>query len=229
MDSYAATRDRLEGYFDREAAKVWERLTSDAPVGRIRQTVRQGRDRMRAILLDALPQDLTGARVLDAGAGTGAASAILAERGARVVAVDISPKLLDVARDRLPGHLRGSVDFRAGDMADPALGRFDHVIAMDSLIHYRAPDIARTLDALAGRTDGSIVFTVAPRTALLTMMHNVGQFFPRGSRSPAIVPVTPSALDAALSPMTRALGWSLCELPRVASGFYISQAMELSR
>jgi hypothetical protein len=40
---------------------VWERLTSDAPVSRIRQTVREGRDRMRATMLARLPADLTGA------------------------------------------------------------------------------------------------------------------------------------------------------------------------
>ena len=71
MADYAATRDRVETYFDRTATKAWERLTSDAPVSRIRQTVREGRDRMRALMLSRLPEDLRGARVLDAGCGTG--------------------------------------------------------------------------------------------------------------------------------------------------------------
>ena len=35
-------------------------------------------------------------------------------------------------------------------MLDPALGRFDHVVAMDSLIHYRADDIVGVLAGLAG-------------------------------------------------------------------------------
>ena len=55
MSDYLATRDRVEHYFDRSATKVWERLTSDAPVSRIRQTVREGRDRMRATMLSRLP------------------------------------------------------------------------------------------------------------------------------------------------------------------------------
>ena len=67
MADYSATRDRVEQYFDRSATKVWERLTSDAPVSRIRQTVREGRDRMRRTLLDWLPEDLRGRRILDAG------------------------------------------------------------------------------------------------------------------------------------------------------------------
>ena len=81
-DSYALTRDRLEDYFDRTAARAWERLTSDAPVSRIRQTVREGRDRMRALMLSRLPADLGGRRILDAGCGAGQMAAALAERGA---------------------------------------------------------------------------------------------------------------------------------------------------
>ena len=105
-DTYGHTRDRLEEYFDRTAARTWERLTSDAPVSRIRQTVRAGRDRMRGLILDRLPSDLDGARVLDAGCGAGPMSIELAARGARVVATDISPRLLAVAAERTPATLR---------------------------------------------------------------------------------------------------------------------------
>ena len=38
--SYLERRGEIETYFDRTAAQAWERLTSDAPVGRIRATVR---------------------------------------------------------------------------------------------------------------------------------------------------------------------------------------------
>ena len=82
MSSYAETRERLETYFDRTAAKTWEALTSDAPVSKIRQTVREGRDEMRMAMLSSLPDDLTGARVLDAGAGAGQMTEALAMRGA---------------------------------------------------------------------------------------------------------------------------------------------------
>jgi hypothetical protein len=42
-----------------------EAKASDAPVSKIRQTVRAGRDRMRAHRLSWLPEDLAGARILD--------------------------------------------------------------------------------------------------------------------------------------------------------------------
>ena len=73
--AYTSTRDRVETYFDRTATKTWERLTSDAPVSGIRATVRAGRDEMRQLIIDSLPADLRGARILDAGCGTGALAA----------------------------------------------------------------------------------------------------------------------------------------------------------
>ena len=47
--SYVERRGKIEDYFDRTAVQAWARLTSDAPVGRIRATVRAGRDRMRLV------------------------------------------------------------------------------------------------------------------------------------------------------------------------------------
>ena len=222
--SFAQTRDRLETYFDRTAARTWEALTSDAPVSRIRATVRAGRDAMRARMLAALPADLSGMRVLDAGAGAGQMAFELAERGAEVVAVDISPSLLKVARERMPAHLAGRITWRAGDMLDPVHGRFDHAVAMDSLIHYRPSDIARALASLGDRVNRTVVFTVAPRTPLLSVMHLAGKAFPRADRSPAIVPVGEARLRRELKAVTNA---RLASLGRVNSGFYISHALEM--
>ncbi len=225
--SYDRTLASVETYFDRTATGAWERLTSDAPVSRIRQTVRAGRDRMRAQILSRLPADMTGLRVLDAGCGAGQMTAELAARGADVVAVDISPALVDIARARLPRHLQARVTFHAGDMLAAGLGPVDHVVAMDSLIYYAQPDLARALTSLAERTRGKIVFTVAPRTPLLMAMWQVGKLFPRADRSPTMVPHAPSALAQALRearPEAR-----LVALERVNSGFYISQALELAR
>ena len=98
--SYVTRRGEIETYFDRTAAKAWEVLTSNAPVGRIRATVRKGRDQMRATLLSWLPEDMRGLRLLDAGCGTGALAQAAMQRGAQVVAIDLSPTLVDLARQR---------------------------------------------------------------------------------------------------------------------------------
>ena len=220
MADYAATRARVEDYFDRTATQVWERLTSDAPVSRIRQTVREGRDRMRAAMLARLPEDLGGARVLDAGCGPGVMTAELAARGATVVAADIAPRLLTIAEARLPAAYRGQVTFHAGDMTDPTLGSFDAVIAMDSLIYYGEADLLSALDRLAARAP-QVVFTVAPRTPLLTLMHTAGKLFPRSDRSPVMVPHAHRRLTARRAGLTH--------VTRVARGFYISDCLEVRR
>ena len=70
QSNFETRRGQIETYFDRTALQAWEQLTSTAPVGRIRATVRAGRDRMRATLLDWLPQDLRGLRSGDELAGS---------------------------------------------------------------------------------------------------------------------------------------------------------------
>lgn len=228
--TYQSRRGELLQYFDRTAVEAWKRLTSDAPVNRIRATVRAGREEMRRTLLDWLPDDLQGARILDAGCGTGALAVEAARRGAHVVAVDLSPTLLGLARERLPPDLgAGRVDFQVGDMLDAALGRFDHVVAMDSLIHYRLRDTMRVLAGLARRTDRSVLFTFAPRTPALSAMHAVGRLFPRGDRSPAIEPVGERTIIRRIRADAELAGWNTVRAHRVARGFYISQAQEVVR
>lgn len=222
--TYDATRDRVEAYFDRTATKTWERLTSDAPVSGVRKTVRAGRDRMRETMLSRLPDDLTGRRVLDAGCGTGAMTQILAERGAEVVAIDISPQLIDIAKKRMPKALLPRITFTSGDMLAPQLGNFDHVMAMDSMIYYTAPDLGRALAGLAQRCP-HIVFTVAPRTPFLMAFFGVGKLFPRADRSPTMIPHAPKRISQELE--QNQCDSTLLKVEQVNSGFYISSCLEM--
>ena len=224
--TYDRARGRLEAYFDRTAFDAWTALTSDAPVSKVRATVRAGRDRMRGVLLGMLPADLTGKRVLDAGCGTGALAVEAARRGAEVVAVDVSAQLIAIARERAPADLgHGRIDFRVGDMLGLHHGDFDHVVAMDSLIHYATADIVAAVGVLAQRTHGSIVFTVTPRTPLLGLMLAAGKAFPRGDRAPAIVPAD---IDRLRRRLEAALpGWQAARTARISGGFYTSQAIEM--
>lgn len=228
--TYQQRLGQIQTYFDRTASDAWKRLTSDAPVSGIRATVRAGRDDMRRTLLDWLPDDLHGKRVLDAGCGTGALAVLAAQRGATVVAIDVAATLVDLARERAAGACGdGSVEFLVGDMLDPALGKFDHVVAMDSLIHYRAPDTVAVLAALAARTGSSMVFTFAPRTLPLAVMHAVGRLFPRRDRAPAIEPVGEDTLRGLIAAEPGLRSFTPGRTRRVVSGFYTSQALELVR
>jgi len=179
---------------------------------------------MRANLLSLLPEDLRGARVLDAGCGAGQMCEALALKGADVLGIDISPSLLEVAEKRMPETLKPQVVFRSGDMLDPRLGRFDFIVAMDSLIHYQPRDIAEALGQLGSRTDASIAFTIAPKTPMLSAMHLAGKLFPKSDRSPAIVPIAPKRLERELMDLSDG---RLFTRAGVNTGFYKSQAMEL--
>ena len=234
MDSttYEHRRNQIEHYFDRTAAQAWAVLTSNEPVGRIRATVRTGRTQMRNTLLSWLPEDMHGLRLLDAGCGTGALSLEAAKRGAQVVAIDLSPTLVELAEQRMGldhPSLSKSIEFRSGDMLDPELGEFDHVVAMDSLIHYGASDIRKALAALSMRTRGSMLVTYAPRTPLLAAMHSVGRLFPKSDRSPSLVPVARTELLALIGQTPELANWREGRTQRIASGFYTSQAWEWSR
>lgn len=222
---YDLRREALATYFDSTARQAWIDLTSDAKVSGIRATVRAGRDAMRDTLVNWLPTDLRRTRVLDAGCGTGALAVAVACRGADVTGVDVAGGLVEVAKERAPGFIgHGKVRWRSGDMLDPALGMFDHVVAMDSLIHYSPEDLVDALEELSRRTSRSIQFTFAPHTRLLGAMHSVGKVFPKSDRSPAIVPVSETELRARLG---RLKDWKIGRTHRVSSGFYTSQALEL--
>ncbi|WP_093810535.1 magnesium protoporphyrin IX methyltransferase [Stappia sp. ES.058] len=228
--SYVRRRGELQVYFDRTAVDAWKKFASDEPLGRIRATVRAGRDRMRATLLSGLPDDLAGWRVLDAGCGAGHLSLELARRGAEVVGIDLSPEMVRFAQGQAQAAgLSDRVRFEAGDMLSDAHGRFDAVVAMDSLIHYRSEDIVTAVSRLADHTDNKILFTLAPRTPLLAAMHTVGRLFPRGDRAPSIEPASPTRMTRLLGSDARLDGWRAAQGTRVSSGFYISQAMEVAR
>jgi len=159
--------------------------------------------------------------VLDAGCGTGTMAVELAARGAQVVAADISPALIDIARKRAPEG--AAIHWHAGDMLDESLGQFDHILAMDSMIYYAAADVAAILNRAEPRLSGKFVFTMAPRTPALMAMWQLGRLFPRSDRSPVMVPQTAAAIAGAMR--AAKVPGRLAEIERVHSGFYISTAL----
>jgi magnesium-protoporphyrin O-methyltransferase len=224
--SYLERRAWIGEYFDRTASTAWKTLTSDAPVSRVRATVRAGRDQMRHTLLNWLNPSLHGVRILDAGCGTGALAIDLAKRGAEVVAIDLSPTLIAHARERAD-EAGVSIEFHAGDMLDPALGTFDHVVAMDSLIHYNLPEMITALEALAPRVRERMLVTVVPGTPLLVAMRAVGRLFPKADRAPAIVPISERAFRAGLLGSRDLDTWGMVATRLIERGFYRSMAIAL--
>jgi len=227
--SYLDRRSKLQDYFDRTANDAWAKLTSDAPVSGIRATVRAGRDQMRNTIISRLPEQLSGKRVLDAGCGTGALALELANKGALVTAVDLSPNLIELAKSRIPESDRQNIQFHAGDMLDEAYGDFDYVIGMDSMIHYCAKDMLAVLEKLSPRVSEKILFTFAPSTLALEIMIRVGRMFPRKDRAPFIEPISYTKLHKSINQSPWFVDWEVPFTNLVSSSFYKSQLMELKK
>ena len=78
------------------------------------------------VLLDLLG-DVAGRETLDAGCGQGYLARVLAARGARVTGVDLSPRLIELARAK---DARGTIAYRVADLSRPLpdlAGRFARI------------------------------------------------------------------------------------------------------
>jgi SAM-dependent methyltransferase len=107
------------------------------------------RDPLLSRLLDLLG-DLTGRDALDAGCGEGFLARLLATRGARVTGLDLSPRLIALARAKDPAN---AIDYRVAELSRPLpelVGRFDCIgshLVLDEIPDHRG--FAATLAALA--------------------------------------------------------------------------------
>jgi SAM-dependent methyltransferase len=91
-----------------------------------------------AIEEQATELGLPGRRALDMGCGTGSSTAPLLARGYSVLACDISPEMVRIAREKF----RARADsFFVADMRHlPPLGEFDLVVCLDDCINYLLTD-----------------------------------------------------------------------------------------
>ncbi len=97
-------------------------------------------------LASALPPR---SRVLDLGCGTGLPTARgLSEAGHEVVGIDISPGILKLARDNVPGAEFHQMDI--ADLRDGRLGTFDGIAAFFALLMLPRPEIPHALRMLHG-------------------------------------------------------------------------------
>jgi magnesium-protoporphyrin O-methyltransferase len=221
-------RGQIETYFDRTACEAWEQLTSTRRWAASAPPCAPGATACAHAAV-WLPPTCAAAhprrRLRHRRAGVEAA-----RRGADVVAIDLSPTLVDVARAawRSPTTCAAAAASTSavGDITDVALGDFDHVVAMDSLIHYSAEDACACCRAGPAHPRLDAVHLRAEHAAAAAMhawaaCSRAATARRRSCRWPR------SALRRMLAP-TRPGAAGARPHERIASGFYTSQAFELS-
>ncbi len=85
--------------------------------------------------------DVPDKRVLDVGAGTGRLSIMLAKRGAQVTALDVSPKMLEMIREKCRRDVACNVSTVVGDAESLPFedNSFDIVTAAFLIVHLKDP------------------------------------------------------------------------------------------
>jgi 2-polyprenyl-3-methyl-5-hydroxy-6-metoxy-1,4-benzoquinol methylase len=112
--------------------------------------------------VEALMGSVAGQRVCDLACGQGRVARCLAERGARVLGIDSSAGLLDIARERERLQPRG-IDFRVDDartLQSVADASVDGVLCFQALMDI--PDLGPTIRSVARilRPGGWFVFSI---------------------------------------------------------------------
>jgi 2-polyprenyl-3-methyl-5-hydroxy-6-metoxy-1,4-benzoquinol methylase len=83
-------------------------------------------------------------RVLEIGCGTGAlARELAARRGAKVTAIDLSPRMIDVARVRTNETL--GIEYRVADIMTLSPRGFDAVVSVNTLHHLPLAEMAQRM------------------------------------------------------------------------------------
>jgi len=140
-------------------------------------------------------------RVLDVACGTGNAALLADAAGARVVGLDASPRLLEVARERVPG-----AEFVLGDSAELPFedGAFDAAVSVFGVIFGQPAGASAREIARVVRPGGRVVATTWPRRGplfeVVSLMHAASARV-RGHPAPARVDWgDPAVLETLLGP-----------------------------
>ncbi|MCC6998021.1 MAG: methyltransferase domain-containing protein [Deltaproteobacteria bacterium] len=122
---------------------------------------------------------VAGQRWLDLGCGSGVLTKELLARGARVVALDGSPSMLEAARRSVDTTASELVAFRQGDVQDLSWsesGAFDGVLCSSVVEYVDAPDelirqVSRVLKA-----GGLLIISMPPKRSLIRTWQKVSRF-----------------------------------------------------
>jgi 2-polyprenyl-6-hydroxyphenyl methylase/3-demethylubiquinone-9 3-methyltransferase len=170
-------RRRAKSYFD-ELAPEYDRafrLAGRDPLSALVNRFFRGRTFVRRMrLLESLFGELglSGKSVLDLGCGSGQVSALAAKMGAQVHAVDIAPRMLEIARQGAQSAgVQERVSFEEGDVASRTYPPAD-VVLLVGVIEYYA-DFASVVRRAAEAARGTLIVAHTSRVAYRMLLRRL--------------------------------------------------------
>lgn len=215
----------VRDYFSNTGFERWKRIYGDEAVNRIQHSIRVGHQRTCDRVLDWLG-NISGKSICDAGCGLGSLSLPLAQRGAQVLATDISEKMILEA-----SHRRQQLQLPPDNPHFEVLelerigGHYDIVICLDVLIHYPLAQVEKMLAHHSSLAGEHLLITYAPKTLLFAALKKVGEFFPGANKTTRAYQHRSEDIEAILLRQ----GWKIVRRAAIDDKFYFARLLMTGR
>jgi len=225
----ANDKAEVEEYFNNEGFNRWSRIYSeDGEVNSVQLDIRTGHAQTVDKVLgwvDADGSAKAGETFADAGCGVGSLALPLAERGAQVVASDISAAMVQEAAKRAEAAgLSERASFSTSDLENIS-GNYDTVTCIDVMIHYPQEKMADMVQGLASKADKRLIISFAPDTWYYRALKSFGELFPGPSKTTRAYLHSEEAVVAALNEA----GFELERTEMTGTNFYFSRLLEAKK
>ena len=166
----AAVDDKaeVEEYFNNVGFERWNKIYSESDeVNKVQLDIRTGHAVTVDKVLGWVDEDGTakaGETFCDAGCGVGSLAIPLAQRGATVIASDISEAMQTEAASRAAAAgVSERTTFSTSDL-EALSGKYDTVTCIDVMIHYPPEKMAEMVKHLGSVADKRLIISFAPDT-----------------------------------------------------------------
>jgi len=222
----ADDKAEVEEYFNNEGFNRWNRIYSeDGEVNKVQLDIRTGHAETVDKVLGWVDADGTakdGEAFCDAGCGVGSLAIPLAQRGATVVASDISEAMQTEAAKRAEAAgVAERASFSTSDL-EALEGSYATVTCIDVMIHYPPDKMAEMVTHLGSIAEKRLIISFAPDTWYYRLLKKIGELAPGPSKTTRAYLHPEEKVVSALE----AAGFQISRTEMTGTNFYFSRLLE---
>ena len=224
----AAVDDKVEveEYFNNEGFNRWNRIYSeDGEVNKVQLDIRTGHAETVDKVLGWVDADGTakaGEAFCDAGCGVGSLAIPLAQRGATVVASDISEAMqTEAAKRAAAAGVAERASFSTSDL-EALEGSYETVTCIDVMIHYPPDKMVEMVAHLGSVAEKRLIISFAPDTWYYRLLKKIGELAPGPSKTTRAYLHPEEKVVTALE----AAGFKIARTEMTGTNFYFSRLLE---